>query len=216
MSLSIALLTVSDFQQNCRVVFDPKTKRAIVVDPGGEAEKVISFLKKNELQLEGVYLTHSHIDHCGAVAPLLEALPVPLYGHAAERMFRENVTTVAQMYGIPSGAYFNCPEPDLYLDDGMEIDILGVKTKILSTPGHSPGSISLWMPSEGIVFSGDVIFLDSIGRTDLPGGQHDTLLASIGKLMDLIPLETKVLSGHGQDTTIGREKEKNPFLKSKL
>ena len=212
MTLSIDLLTVSDFQQNCRIVYDINSKRAIVVDPGGEAHKIISRLKALGLTLDGIYLTHSHIDHCGAVAPLFKVLPVPLYGHVAEQAMRQKIIAIAQMYGLPSESYFNCPEPDVYLEDSMEIEVLGVKTKILSTPGHSPGSICFWMPSEGLILSGDVLFYDSIGRTDLPGGDHETLLASIVKLIKLLPPETKVLSGHGPDTSIGREKENNPFI----
>ena len=213
MPLAIDLIQVSDFQQNCRILYNITSKRAVLIDPGGDSEKILARIAKYGLQLEGIYLTHSHIDHCGAVAPILKAFPVPLYAHASEQKFRQNVTSVAQMYGLPTSSYFNCPEPEVYLEDAMEIEILGVKTRILSAPGHSPGSICFWMPSEGIILSGDVLFFDSIGRTDLPGGHHDTLLASIEKLVGVLPPETKVLSGHGPDTSIEREKENNPFLR---
>lgn len=213
MSLSIDLVPVSDFQQNCRILYDSSNGRAVIFDPGGDAVKVVRRVNDLSLTPEGIYLTHSHLDHCGAVAPLLKAFPVPLYAHAAEQMMRQNISKVAQMYGLSASAYFDCPEPQIYLEEGMEIDILGVKTRILSTPGHSPGSISFFMPSEGLLLSGDVLFFDSIGRTDLPGGDQYTLIATIGRLMRLLDSDTRVLSGHGPDTTIGRERENNPFLK---
>lgn len=212
MSLIIKLLQVSDFQQNCRIAYHPESKRAVLIDPGGDATKILNEIKSLGLNLEGVYLTHSHIDHCGAVAPILKELPVPLYGHAAEGMMRSGVVMVAQMYGLPAMSYFNCPEPNVYLEAGMEIDILGIKTKVIGTPGHSPGSLSFWMPSEALIFSGDVLFRDSIGRSDLPGGDHNILIASIGMLARILPPETKVLSGHGPDTSIERELMNNPFL----
>lgn len=212
MSLKVELVEVSDFQQNCRIVSDISSKRAVVIDPGGDYEKILARLNASSLTLEAIYLTHSHIDHCGAVAPLMKVNKVPLFAHASEQSMRQNVTTVAAMYGLKNSSYFNCPEPDIYLEDGQELEIVGVKAKVISAPGHSPGSICLWMPSEGMIFSGDVLFYRSIGRTDLPGGDHATLLASIKKLIGLLPGETKVLSGHGPDTTIAQEKEENPFL----
>lgn len=166
MSLKIDLLSVSDFQQNCRIVYDSDSKRAVIIDPGGDAEKILSHIKKLGLLPEAVYLTHSHLDHCGAVAPVLKEYPVPLYAHPAEENLRKNVASIAQMYGLSGEKYFNCPEPDLYLEAGMELEVLGLKTKILGTPGHSTGSVCLWMPSESVIFSGDVLFKDSIGRTD--------------------------------------------------
>lgn len=215
MILQIETFAVSDFEQNCRILYNPEKRTAVVFDPGGDAQKIESRLKSLNLALEGIYLTHSHIDHCGAVLPLMESYPVPLYGHShpGEQSFRSHITEISQMYGLPTGKYFNCPEPNVFLTDNQTINILGAETRVLETPGHSPGSVCFWIPSENMVFSGDVLFLDSVGRTDLPGGDPEMLLASIDKLMRLLPPQTKVLPGHGPDTTLGRERKSNPFLR---
>ncbi len=211
-NLIVEVIPVTAFEQNCRVLFDDSTKKAVVFDPGGDSKKVLDFLNKNKLELQAVYLTHSHIDHCGGVAEILRARPCALYGHASEKVFRESVLLAANMYGLANYGFENCPEPEIYLSEGQEIEILGQKVQVYETPGHSPGSLSFYFKSLGIVFSGDVLFRGSIGRSDLPAGNHEQLIQSIERLIKLLPPDTKVLSGHGPDTELGLEAATNPFL----
>ena len=212
MSIEISLIPVTDFQQNCRVLYNSESREAVVFDPGGDSNKIINFLKAKQLDLKGIYLTHSHIDHCGGVAGLLRFKEVDLYGHENEKIFRENVTMAATMYGLNVQDFENCPEPTCLLCGGENIKILGQQVKVLATPGHSPGSLSYWFYEKNWLFSGDVLFRGSIGRTDLPAGNSGHLMQSIQDLVRDLPPLTHIYSGHGPDTTLEQEAESNPFL----
>jgi hydroxyacylglutathione hydrolase len=212
MSIEIALIPVTDFQQNCRVLYDSESREAVVFDPGGDSEKIISFLNSHGLNLQAVYLTHSHIDHCGGVAALLRDKQVDLYGHEIEKVFRQNVTMAATMYGLTNRGLENCPEPTHFLKGGETIQILGQEVEIFFTPGHSPGSVSYWFKNKNWLFSGDVLFKGSIGRTDVPAGDHQALMQSIRSLIKQLPAEAHIFCGHGPDSLLGQEAETNPFL----
>lgn len=214
MSLKIEKLEVSHFQQNCRIVWDSDTHGAAIIDPGGDVEKIFQRIDKLGLIPESVVLTHSHIDHCGGVADVIARYAIPLYAHQSESFFRANIENTAAMYGLAGSFYKNCPEPDNYLKEGERLVLLGREISVFETPGHSPGSVSLYFPELNCVISGDVLFSGSIGRTDLPGGDYAQLISSINRLLRELPAETQVLSGHGPDTTLGIEKESNPFLNS--
>lgn len=210
--LQIRTETVTPFDQNARILFCSESKEAVIVDPGGDADVIISAVKEEGLTCKAVWLTHSHLDHCGAVASIVKEFQVPLFGHPFEKDLRQAVLTIVSLYGIPPHGWENCPEPTTYITGGEELVVGKLKAKALFTPGHSPGHISFYFENEKIVVSGDALFAGSIGRTDLPGGNHATLLKSIEEKLLSLPDETKVLSGHGEDTTIGAERKSNPFL----
>ena len=211
--LKIEVIPVSDFQQNCRILWQDGSTEALVIDPGADGDRIEKFLSSRKLRCTQIWLTHSHLDHCGGVAYLLrnnaDAL---LFGHLIEREFRSRVEDIKSMYGIQGDKMTNCPEPTRYLEGGETIDFAGVSFMTLFTPGHSPGHLCFYAPSEGLLLAGDTLFAGSIGRTDLPGGHHATLIKSIIEKILTLPDDTRVLSGHGPETRVGTERDNNPFL----
>lgn len=210
--LEVIRMQLTPFQQNTRILACSKSSEAVIIDPGGESEILLAELKKLGLTLKQIWLTHSHLDHCGGVKSILEQHAVDLIAHPDERFMRENVVNVAAMYGIGPGIFDNCPEPNIYIKGGEELVFSEYTFKVLFTPGHSPGHVSLYCAQEGFVVAGDVLFAGSIGRTDLPGGNHEQLIQSVRDKLFTLPLNTRVLSGHGEDTTIGHEMTHNPFF----
>ncbi len=219
--MQIKTLVVTPFQQNCRILFDNQSGSAAVIDPGGDIDQIIAALDELEARTESIVLTHAHIDHAGGVASLESALKSrglspKLYAHKLEREMRASIGAQAQMFGLPPSQYQNAREPDVYFDDGDKFELGSVQAKVLFTPGHAPGHVSLYFPDiEGsaVLIAGDTLFAGSIGRTDLPGGDFDTLAKSIRDKLYTLPEDTRVLSGHGPDTTIGEEKHHNPFVR---
>lgn len=210
--LTVTTIPVTVFDQNARVLACSDTRDAVIVDPGGDSKKIIDVIVRKQLRCTAIWLTHSHLDHCAGVSELLEVYKVPLLGHKEEAPMRAHVSSVAAMYGLPGDEWPNCPEPTQYIRGGEVLQIGNVKAKVLFTPGHSPGHVSFYFEDDGVVVSGDALFSGSIGRTDLPGGNHEQLLASIRKELLTLPDKTQVLSGHGPDTTIGAERVSNPFV----
>jgi hydroxyacylglutathione hydrolase len=210
--VTFTTIPVTELDQNCRVIANTSSKECVVVDPGGDVDTIAEYIAKNKLSLKGIYLTHSHFDHCGGVAALLRCHPdTPLYAHPQEKGFRGRVKDVAAMYGL--GASFeNSPEPTTYLSGGESIEIVGAKVKVLFVPGHAPGHLCFYFPEEKSLVAGDTLFAGSIGRTDLPYGDADLLLRSIKEKILSLPDDTAVMPGHGPDTVLSREKHTNPFL----
>lgn len=210
--ITVELVPVTDFAQNCRIIADTTTGNAVVIDPGGDIPKILSVLDKKGWICTQIWLTHSHLDHCGGVRALKAQTNAHLYGHKGEAEMRAHVEDICRYYGVPVGTMTNCPEPDTYIKGGELLTFAGEEFKVLFTPGHSPGHLSFYNQTGKFVISGDALFAGSIGRTDLPGGDHGTLLTSIREQLLTLPDETRVLSGHGDDTTIGQERRTNPFL----
>lgn len=210
--LKVETIQVTEFMQNARVVWDSDSLEGVIVDPGGEPEKILDFVRREKIKVKEVWLTHSHLDHCGGVAPLLKELLCPLVAHPDEAMMRQGVQAIAAMYGLPVEQWHICPEPSVVVTGGEVLSVGAHSTQVLFTPGHSPGHVSFYFAKENTLISGDVLFCGSIGRTDLPGGNHRELISSIKERIMPLPDETTVLSGHGQDTTVGRERVSNPFL----
>lgn len=205
---SILSLPLGPIQTNCFIVADDVTKDAVVIDPGWSGRKVVSVLDERGWTLRAVLLTHAHFDHLGGVADVLEARPVPLALHSLDVPLLR-AKGGADLFGLFVRA---CPEPEVLLD-GMESVSAGSLTfRVLFVPGHTPGHVAFYLPEAGAVFSGDVLFKDSIGRTDLPGGDYPTLMRSIRAVLCALPDDTIVYSGHGPQTTLGDEKKYNPFL----
>ena len=201
--------TVGPLQENCYLLADPASKDAVLIDPGDEAPRLLRALDERGLTLQALWLTHAHFDHVGAVAGVLERRPVPLYLHPADAPLLAQASASAARWGIP----LKQPPADfLPLSDGQTLTLGGLRALCLFTPGHAPGHIAFHLPAEEVVIAGDALFQGSIGRTDLPGGDHARLLESIRTKLLTLPPQTKVHPGHGPATTVGREAESNPFL----
>lgn len=194
---------------NCYLLYDETSRHGVVIDPGAEPNRVLSRIEELELQVEAILLTHAHFDHIGAVEPVREKTKAPLYIHRSEGDWLANPGKNGS--GLwPGMEPIRCREADHYLEGEESLTFFGQTFRVLHTPGHSPGSVTYAL--DGIVVSGDVLFAGSIGRTDLPGGDFDTLMRSIHDQLMVLPEDTRVLPGHGPETTIGREQDTNPFL----
>ncbi|MRX72621.1 MBL fold metallo-hydrolase [Bacillus lacus] len=182
----------------------------LIIDPGGEADKLGRELKKMQARPLAILLTHAHFDHIGAVEDVRKQWKIPVYIHKKERdWLTDPALNGSQLF--MGGAITAGPADHLLSGEG-NLEIGSFSLKVFETPGHSPGSLSYYSEGAGIVFSGDALFQGSIGRTDLPGGNHDTLISSIHKKLLTLPEDTLVLSGHGAETTIEIEMDSNPFL----
>lgn len=208
---NVMIVPVTPFQQNCSIIWNGDTKRGVVVDPGGDLALIRQGIAKSGAEIERILLTHGHIDHAGGAAELKAELGVPLDGpHTADRFLLDNLEQTAAGYGL-SGT--RNVVPDTWLQEGEQIEIAGHPFDILHCPGHSPGSVVFVNRDLKFAVVGDVLFRGSIGRSDLPGGDHDALIASIKT--KLLPLGDDVtfICGHGPASTIGEERRSNPFLR---
>ena len=210
--LEIETVVVSPLMQNARLIKCTNYEELVLIDPGAEPERLMKIIKSSGMKLCGIWLTHSHLDHCGAVKKILDENPVKLFAHPDESFMRQNVARVSDMYGIEKGVFENCPEPDNMIKGSELLQVGEHQFQVIFTPGHSPGHLSFFNKENEVLISGDVLFSGSIGRTDLPGGDHNTLIKSVTEKLFTLPPDTKVMSGHGPDTTIGKEIKTNPFF----
>ncbi|CAN5899363.1 MBL fold metallo-hydrolase [soil metagenome] len=209
MALTLKRFTVGPLQENCYLLSDAASKQAVLIDPGDEADLLLRALRDAGMNLQAVWLTHAHFDHIGALADIEEALEVPVYLHPAELPLYGNAAQAAQHWEMP----FRQPKSKtLELADAQTLTLGDTEVHCLLTPGHAPGHIAFYVPSEGMVLAGDALFQGSIGRTDLPMGNHEQLLESVKTKRLTLPDATVVYPGHGPETTVGREKQTNPFL----
>lgn len=197
------------FQQNCAIVGDEETREVFIVDPGDEPGRIRDEVERLGVRVKGVLITHAHLDHVGAVAEIKEAYGVEAWMHPGEQELYDHVGDQAEMFGLkrPRQAVI-----EHELRGGMTVEIGRYRLEVLDTPGHSPASVSFYIPQAQRVIAGDTLFRRSIGRTDLPGGDLSTLLRSIRKKLLTLPPDTEVYPGHGPETTIGDEAKHNPFL----
>jgi len=196
------------FAENCYVVVDEQAGECAIVDPGEEAGLILHKVKDTGAKPVAIWLTHAHIDHVLGVPEVAAETGAPIWLHPADQPLYDAVPDQAAWFGLaPSGAL---PAPDHEMAPGTQVTVGGLRFDVRHAPGHSPGSVCLVGP--GIVLSGDVLFAGSIGRTDLPGGDFETLIGSIERELLPLPDATIVYSGHGPETTIGRERRTNPFL----
>jgi hydroxyacylglutathione hydrolase len=198
---------VGAIETNCYIVYDEETKECAVIDPGAEAEKIIHLIHQKDLKPIMIINTHGHVDHVGANKDLIDEYSVPLLIHSADSPMLDKVEQMELSFFL--GAK-DSPPPDKFLVEGEKVEIGSVQLKIIHTPGHSPGSVSLL--GDGLLFSGDTLFWGGVGRTDLPGGSWNELVRSIKEKILTLPEETLVLPGHGPKTTVGQEKRSNPFI----
>jgi glyoxylase-like metal-dependent hydrolase (beta-lactamase superfamily II) len=205
------IVPVTPFQQNCTLLWCEASKRAVVIDPGGDLPNVEAAIAQAGVTVEGIWLTHGHVDHVGGAADLKARLGVSIEGpHRDDLFLLQHVVESARSFGL---AGFSNVTPDRWLEEGDEVRVGGLTFAVLHCPGHSPGSVVFFNSEQRLAIVGDVLFAGSIGRTDLPGGDHGQLLASIAD--KLLPLgdDVAAISGHGPTTTIGRERASNPFLR---
>jgi hydroxyacylglutathione hydrolase len=204
------ILPVGLLQCNCSIFGDEQSREALVIDPGDEIDGILTILAKHRLHVKAIIITHAHIDHIGGAQKLKAATGAPVYLNAADQELYDHLDMQAQWLGMRTPER---TEIDVAAREGDTLKLGPADFHILHTPGHTQGSISLWIPSESKLIAGDTLFMDSIGRTDLPGGDYDQILRSIHD--KLLPLddETMVIPGHGPNTTIGRERARNPFLR---
>lgn len=203
----LTCLPNGQFEENCYLLADPGAGRAVLVDPGEDEELFLEELHRQGLTLEAIWLTHGHIDHIMAVRRLKQETGAPVWLHPADRELYDGLAVQGRWMGLDLPAP---PPPDHELADGQRLRFGGTTFAVRHTPGHSPGSVSLI--ADDFILGGDVLFSGSIGRTDLPGGDLPTLLRSIRQVFMTLPDSTRVLSGHGPETTIGVERLTNPFL----
>lgn len=201
-------ITVGLFQENCYLIGDPASGLGAIIDPGDEADRILSAVNESKLKYLYILNTHAHLDHVGAVDAIKKELNIPFYLHREEEAVLKSVPMQAAMFGLPP---LRAPHVDVWYDINSTIELGSLSIRLLFTPGHTPGGVSLCMASEKTVIAGDTLFNGSIGRTDLPGGNFDTLISSIHNKLFVLPDDTLVYPGHGPETTIGYEKQYNPF-----
>lgn len=204
----VVCLTNGGFAENCYLLADPDRREAVVIDPGEEAPLFLARLAHERWTPTAIWLTHAHLDHVAGVAEVAASTRVPVLLHPADRALYDGVPRQAAMFGLSMEAP---PPPDGELAEGQMLKVGGLEFAVLHTPGHSPGGVTIH--GHGLAFTGDALFAGSIGRTDLPGGDAETLVASIRKKLYRLPNDTVVYSGHGPETTIGAEKRGNPFVR---
>ena len=203
------MFTVGQIAENTYIFRRDGSDRGLIVDPGDEADKLIAAIEALGVQLDGILLTHTHFDHVGAVAPVAKATGAEVWVPKIEAFILADIMKFVPWPGFgPYESY----DAEHELEGGERLELAGFEIDVLSTPGHSPGHVTFSIPDEGAVFSGDVLFQGSIGRTDLPGGDFDTLMESIRSLVDTLPGETTVYPGHMGITTLAAERATNPFL----
>ena len=204
------IIPVTPFQQNCSVIWDEHSKRAAVVDPGGDLDRVLAEVDREGLQLEKILLTHGHLDHAAATAELAKLRGLPIEGpHRDDQFLLEQLPEATQRFGFPPATSFT---PDRWLEQGDQVTVGDQTLEIRHCPGHTPGHVVFFHPQQKFAWVGDVIFAGSIGRSDLPRGDHDSLVRSIRD--NLFPLgdEVRFVPGHGPLSTFGQERQTNPFV----
>lgn len=201
-------LAVGPIMANCFIVGCEETKEAVVIDPGDDADRILMELAKSELKVKYLLNTHGHFDHVGANRRMKDVTGAQLAIHAEDEPMLEQLSQSALMFGLSAE---NSPPADFSLNEGDEIKFGNLSFKVIHTPGHSRGGVCFY--TDGHIFVGDTLFAGSIGRTDLQGGDYDTLISSIKTKLLPLDEDTVVYTGHGPETTIGKEKRVNPFLR---
>lgn len=209
--LNAGIIPVTPFQQNCTILFDMDDRTGVVVDPGGDVDQILAALEKHDIKATAIWLTHGHIDHAGGAMELKEALDVDIVGpHEADKPLLDNIEGQAARFGVEDSVR-NCT-PDRFLQEGETVSFGDHVFEVLHCPGHAPGHVVFYNRAAKFAHVGDVLFRGSIGRTDLPGGDHASLIRSIKE--KLLPLGDEIgfICGHGPGGRFGEERRSNPFL----
>jgi len=207
--MQIKTLIVNDLQTNCYLLTDESTKEAVIIDPGGEEDYIIDEIEKSGCNLKAILLTHGHFDHIEAVPAIKNKYNVAVYAHEAETVIlgnsRANISSLFGDGGLKISADKTFKDGDIFTFGNTDL-------KVIHTPGHTPGGVSYYCQKDNVLFSGDTLFYLSMGRTDFPYGDYKALINSIKNKLFLLPENTKVLTGHGESTTIAKEKKLNPCV----
>ncbi|SEA08555.1 MBL fold metallo-hydrolase [Microbulbifer marinus] len=213
MSLQFHTVPVTPFQQNCTLLWCEGSKRAAVVDPGGDLDKILAAVDERGLQLEKILLTHGHLDHVGGTAALSKQLQLPVEGpHEDDNFWIEQLPMQTQMFGFPPVEAFT---PDRWLQQGDTVTVGDEELEVHHCPGHTPGHVIFFHRPSKLALVGDVLFAGSIGRTDFPKGDHDTLIRSITEKLWPLGDDVRFIPGHGPMSTFGQERQTNPFVADK-
>ena len=204
------IIPVTPFEQNCSLIWCEDTRKAAVVDPGGDLDKILAVVEQEGVELEKILLTHAHIDHAGATADLAEMKKLPIIGpHKGDDYWIQGLPQQASMFGFTSARVFT---PDRWLEDGESVQVGNITLSVIHCPGHTPGHVVFFDPAGKLALVGDVLFNGSIGRTDFPGGHHQTLIDSITQKLFPLGDDIQFIPGHGPMSTFGNEKKFNPFV----
>ncbi|HET8731502.1 MAG TPA: MBL fold metallo-hydrolase [Moraxellaceae bacterium] len=207
------IIPVTPFEQNCTLLWCDDTREAAVVDPGGDLDRIRAAIAVAGVTVTQVLLTHAHIDHAGGAAEFAESAGVPIVGpHQGDQFWIDGLARQARMFGFPEARPF---VPDRWLAQGDEVQVGRLALEVRHCPGHTPGHVVFWVPAENLVIVGDVLFAGSIGRTDFPGGDFDTLVRSIREQLFTLGDDVAFIPGHGPMSTIGEERRSNPFVADK-
>jgi glyoxylase-like metal-dependent hydrolase (beta-lactamase superfamily II) len=208
--LEFAIIPVTPFQQNCSLLWSTVTMHGAVVDPGGDLERILASAEQHGVTVDKILLTHGHIDHAGGTAALARRLGVPIEGpQEEERFWIDALDQQSRMFGFPHVENF---EPDRWLKDGDTVDVGGETLEVYHTPGHTPGHVIFYHPGARLAVVGDVLFAGSIGRTDFPRGDHATLIRAIREKLWPLGRDVRFIPGHGPMSTLGRERDSNPYV----
>ena len=208
------IVPVTPFEQNCTLFWCENTRQAVVIDPGGNVERILRALEDEKLTLAKILVTHGHIDHAGAVAALAAQTGVPIEGpHEEDRFWIEGMAQQSRMFGFPSVQSF---EPTRWLKDGDKVSFGEIELEVLHCPGHTPGHVVFFHAPSKLAQVGDVLFQGSIGRTDFPRGDHATLIASIKDKLFPLGDDVEFIPGHGPMSNFGEERRFNPFLSGRF
>lgn len=207
LSIQVHTVVTGPFQENSFLILDPVSREGVCIDPGDDPHLIIATINDHDCNLIAIINTHAHMDHIGAVSELKEMLNIPFYLHKEESLILDSYEETCQLFNLNTS---KTPDVDYWFTDESSLTFGNLTFKLIFTPGHTPGGTSFMI--EDHVFVGDTLFRGSVGRTDLPGGNWGTLEKSLLKLMENVPLEYSIHSGHGPDTTMNIERKENPFL----
>lgn len=208
------IIPVTAFEQNCTLIWCGETNRAAVVDPGGDLERILASVRRRGVTPERILITHGHVDHAAGAAELKDKLGLPIEGpHVADKYWLDGMAQQGRMFGFGPARGFT---PDRWLAGGDTVTVGNLVLEVRHCPGHTPGHVIFFEPQTRVAVVGDVLFAGSIGRTDFPGGDHDTLLASIVEQLWPLGDDVTFLPGHGPVSTFGRERRSNPFVADRV